>query len=342
MEYFVDFPKGKISLRFLPFFVMKTILRLLIGLVIPALLIAAVLWSPYFLGVQRFKASPNNGYYADFYLYVPQRVELAAREGKEITILVQPNNSGINSDDPDVHRRDAWQTGFERHRIADELGVVLLVPAFIRPGEDWQTYTHALDRDSLTTQRADLKRIDLQLLAMIDHARAQLATDGIPTDPKILIQGFSASGMFANRFTILHPDRVKAATIGSPGGWSIAPVAEYDGQPLPYPAGIADLEALTGNTFDAATYNVIPQLIYMGSLDNNDSLDFEDGWDTADAQLVNQLFGTDPLSRWDDAKGIYSTAGTNTQFLLIAGIGHDRKELQTYSTEFFKKVLNDE
>ncbi len=24
--------------------------------------------------------------------------------------------------------------------------------------------------------------------------------------------------MFANRFTILHPERVKAATIGSPGG----------------------------------------------------------------------------------------------------------------------------
>ena len=131
----------------------------------------------------------------------------AARLGKEITLLVQPNNSGINSDDPNVHRRDAWFTGFERKSIADELGVILLVPAFIRPGEDWQIYTHALDRDTLTTERVDLKRIDLQLIAMIDFARAGLGKQGFQVDEKILIQGFSASGMFANRFTILHPER---------------------------------------------------------------------------------------------------------------------------------------
>jgi hypothetical protein len=259
-----------------------------------------------------------------------------------MTILVQPNNSGINSDDPQVHRRDAWWTGFERRNIASELGVALLVPAFIRPGEDWQIYTHALDRDSLTTESAALKRIDLQLIAMIEHARAELAKVGIQTDEKILIQGFSASGMFANRFTILHPERVKAATIGSPGGWPIAPIASIHGSPLPYPAGIADLESLTGISFDSRSYNAIPQLIYMGSEDDNDSLDYTDGWDEKEAQLVDKLFGRDPLSRWEEAESIYTEEGANVQFLLIEGVGHDRKELQKYSTEFFKKVLNGE
>jgi hypothetical protein len=255
---------------------------------------------------------------------------------------VQPNNSGTTSDDPNVHRQDAWWTGFERRKIADELGVVLLVPAFMRPGEDWHIYTHALDRDSLTTQLTDLARIDLQLIAMIDHARAELAKDGIRTDGKIFIQGFSASGMFANRFTILHPERVKAARIGSPGGWPIAPVTTFNGESLSYPAGVADLESLTGVPFDSDTYNAIPQLIYMGSMDDNDSLDYTDGWDEADAQLVDRLFGADPLSRWEDAETIYHEAGANVQFLLMDGIGHDRKELQKYSTEFFKKVLNGE
>ena len=148
--------------------------------------------------------------------------------------------------------------------------------------------------------------------------------------------------MFANRFTLLHPERVKAAAIGSPGGWPIVPVESFRGVPLLYPAGIFDLESLINSPFDSVSYNAIPQLIYMGSADENDSLDFSDGWDETDARRVNQLFGADPLSRWEDAESIYKEAGVNVQFLLIAGVGHDRKALQKYSTEFFKKVLNGE
>jgi len=321
---------------------MKIVIRILTGLVVAFLIVVAIVVGPYTWRVQRFEANPINGYHADFYLYISPDAKRAARAGKEITILVQPNNSGTNSDDPEVHHKDAWITGFERHRIADELGVVLLVPAFIRPGEDWQIYTHALDRDTLLTERTDLTRIDLQLIAMIEHARTELAKDNIQTDEKIFIQGFSASGMFANRFTILHPELVKAAAIGSPGGWLVAPIPNFNGEQLPYPAGIADLEVLTGIQFDETIYNTVPQLIYMGSADDNDSLDYADGWDEADAQLVDRLFGTDPLSRWDDIEAIYKEAGTNVQFLLVNGVGHDRKALQKYSTAFFKNILDDE
>jgi hypothetical protein len=315
---------------------MKAVLKILAGVAAMIILGVGFLLGPYALQVQHFPASPADGYHADFYLYVPS----SARSGGQVTILVQPNNSGISSDDPEVHRKDAWWTGFERKSIAEDLGVILLVPAFIRPGIDWQIYTHALDRDTLTTEREDIKRIDLQLIAMIDHARSQLAGQGIQTGEKVLIQGFSASAMFANRFVVLHPDRVKAATIGSPGGWPIAPVTSFEGQELNYPAGIADLESLTGISFDSAAYNAIPQLIYMGSVDDNDSLDFTDGWDEVDAGRVDVLFGADPLSRWEDAQSIYLEAGADVEFLLIDGVGHDRKALQGYSTEFFRKILN--
>ena len=319
---------------------MQKFIRIILFIIILVLLITAIWIGPYSLKVQHFQAAPANGFQTDFYLYVSPKAEQLAEAGEIVTILVQPNNSGTNSDDSKVHQRDAWVTGFERKEIADELGVVLLVPAFIRPGEDWQIYTHALDRDTLTTMRPDLLRIDLQLIAMIDHARTQLADNGISTDEKILIQGFSASAMFANRFTILHPYIVKAAAIGSPGGWPIAPISGFDEQELPYPAGIADMEELTGVPFDAAAYNAIPQLIYMGSLDDNDSLDFEDGWEQENAKVVNQLFGSDPLTRWKEAEALYQEEGANVRFLLIEGIGHDRKELQSYATEFFKDILN--
>ena len=317
----------------------KKILRFLFPVLLIVLIIPALMFGPYALRVQHFTADPASGYHADFYLYVSPKAKQLAQDGKVVTLLVQPNNSGINSDDPHEHQRDAWFTGYERQKVADQLGVVLLVPAFIRPGEDWFIYTHALDRDSLTTDREDLKRIDLQLIAMIDHARSILAQSGFNTDERIFIQGFSASGMFANRFTLLHPERVKAAAIGSPGGFPILPTDAYAGKTLPYPAGIADIEELIDKPFDSATYNAIPQLIYMGSVDNNDSLDFADGWERENAAAVDQLFGSDPLSRWDEAQAIYEDSGANVQFLLVEGIGHDRAALQSYATDFFMSIL---
>jgi hypothetical protein len=318
---------------------MKIILRILVGIIALAAFLMVVIIGPYSLRVRHFEASPADGYHAEFYLYISPNARQFAENGKKVTILVQPNNSGVTSDDIDVHRRDAWWTGFERYQIANQLGVVLLVPAFVRPGEDWYILTHALDRDTLTTERTDLKRLDLQLIAMIDHARSELAREGIQTDAKVLIQGFSASGMFANRFTVLHPDRVKAATIGSPGGWPIAPISSFNGEPLPYPAGVADLESLTGVPFDLAAYNLVPQLIYMGSADENDSLDFTDGWDQEEALRIDTLFGNDPLSRWNHIEKIYHDAGVNAQFVLVDDIGHDRKALQNLSTEFFMTIL---
>ncbi len=313
---------------------------ILIAVALAVLITPCVVLGPYVLRVRHFRADAGAGYHADFYLYVAPAAKRAAKDGKRATLLVQPNNSGTNSDDPGVHRRDAWWTGFGRHGIADELGVVLLVPAFVRPAGDWQIYTHALDRDALTTARPDLARVDLQLLAMVDHARAVLADEGLPADERFLIQGFSASGMFANRFTVLHPGRVKAVASGSPGGWPIAPLARFGGEALPYPLGVADFEALTGSPFDSLAFNAVPQLFVMGSLDDNDSLDFEDGWEKASAATADRLFGTNPLARWAAAESLYRDAGANARFVLVDGVGHDRKQLQSFSTGFFAGVLD--
>jgi pimeloyl-ACP methyl ester carboxylesterase len=192
----------------------------------------------------------------------------------------------------------------------------------------------------LTTKRPELARLDLQLLAMIDEARASLESQRIPSDPRVIIQGFSASGMFANRFAALHADRVKAVAVGSPGGWPIAPMRVVGSDTLRYPAGVADLEALTGKSFDLDAWRAVPQLIVMGSLDDNDSLDETDGWDADASAQVVRLFGQTPIARWPKAERLYRDAGAKARFLLVPGVAHDRKALQTYSTEFFKTVLH--
>ncbi|MBK7703846.1 MAG: hypothetical protein IPI34_13640 [bacterium] len=318
--------------------------RLLLGLgvlVAAAATVAALQLGPYWRRVEAVPADPGAGFHADYFLYLSPLALDLARAGQPVVLLVQPNNSGRTSDDPAVHRKDAWWTGFGRHGLADDLGTALLVPAFVRPATDWHIYTHALDRDVLTTARPDLARIDLQLIAMIDDARARLAARGLPADSTVLIQGFSASGMFANRFTALHPRRVKAVAAGSPGGWPIAPVRELAGESLPYPAGVADLEALVGAPFDHEAWRSVPQLLVLGDLDDNDSLDFTDGWEPDAARQIDRLCGDTPLARWDDSERLYREAGADTRFLLVAGVGHDRRALQQHSTEFFRRVLGD-
>ncbi|MEX1275413.1 MAG: hypothetical protein WEE20_05740, partial [Bacteroidota bacterium] len=165
----------------------RKILYVLAGIAGLALALASAILGPYYLEVQHFPADSTAGYHADFFLYVSPKAMELAHAGRTVTILIQPNNSGTNSDDPGVHQKDAWWTGFERKNIADELGVVLLVPAFLRPNVDWKIYTHALDRDVLTTQRRDLARLDLQLIAMIEAARSELKSNGISTDERIFL-----------------------------------------------------------------------------------------------------------------------------------------------------------
>jgi pimeloyl-ACP methyl ester carboxylesterase len=204
---------------------------------------------------------------------------------------------------------------------------------------DWQAYTPALDRDALTTAVPALARLDLQLLAKIDAAAARLREQGFEVRERVQLQGFSASGMFANRFTLLHPERVLACAAGSPGGWPVAPAAEHDGERLPYPAGVADLEGLTGRAFDQAAFAAVPQLHVLGALDDNDSLDVRDGWDEEPATLVERLFGATPVERFDDAEALYAAAGVDARFLLVEGAGHDRRGLQHHTTDFFREVL---
>lgn len=318
----------------------KVVIGLAVLVALAALGAAAAI-GPFLLRVDTFGPDPEHGARAPFHLYASRSAARAARQGRPVVLLVQPNNSGRISDDPQFHHRDAWWTAFGRHRLAERLGVVLLVPAFLRPADDWQVYTHALDRDALTTGRPDLRRPDLQLIAMIDRARGHLQNSGIELEDRILLQGYSASGMFANRFAALHPERVLAVAVGSPGGWPIAPVGELEGQALAYPAGIADLDELTGRPFDLEAWRRIPQLLVMGSEDDNDSLDFGDGWEREHAALVDRLFGTTPLSRWDGARALYASVGADAEFRLVQGVGHDRRALQEHSTSFFERILGE-
>jgi predicted esterase len=185
----------------------------------------------------KIEAQPTKGFSYPYYLYVPKAMrEVGARKQTQ-TILVIPNNAGKTDDDFAVHEADAKRKIGQNKTMTARVNVIILMPVFPRPKTDWKIYTHALDRDSMLTDKKEYRRFDLQLTAMIDDAREKLKAEKLETDKRVLMFGFSASAMFANRFTFLHPKRVKAAVIVSPGGWAIAPAAAYNGKALRYPIG---------------------------------------------------------------------------------------------------------
>ncbi len=257
---------------------------------------------------------------------MPSALQKSGSGSQTTYLLVEGNHStGGTSDDQSVHDEYARKLAQKKSApMAEALRAPLLVPAFPLPakyntsgavGDVNDLYTQALDRATLVTQITDLKRLDLQLIAMIDDAIERLSSQSINVDRKILITGFSSSGMFANRFAILHPDRVQAAAIGNPGGWPMVPVGEWKGAMLKYPVGVSDLKELVGKEFDIQTFKSVPLYFYLGDQDTNECIYVNPQWYTQ--------FGNTPVARFPVAERIYNSVGSSSQFVLYPGVGHE-------------------
>ena len=286
----------------------------------------------------RIDARSEKGFAYPYYLYVPPELRDVAARKTAHTILVLPNNTGKLSDDFAVHEADVKKRMGQVSQIAALLKVAVLMPVFPRPETDWKIYTHALDRDAMTTDKKEYARYDLQLAAMIDDARTRLKKDGMKFERQVLINGFSASGMFANRFTFLHPTRVKAAAVGSPGGWAIAPVERYKEKDLRYPIGTGDFKEISGKKLDMKNLRKVPMFVFIGDEDENDSVVFGDSYEDADKDLIFALFGKTPVERWEISKTLYAENKMNATFKLYPNVKHTvTTEMRDDIRDFLKK-----
>jgi pimeloyl-ACP methyl ester carboxylesterase len=172
---------------------------------------------------------------------------------------------------------------------------------------------------------------------MVEDAKARLAAMGYELADKIFINGYSASGSFANRFTLLHPEIIRAAASGSPGGWPTVPVSTWAGETLNYPVGVADLASLVGEPFDLAAFRRVPQYLYVGDQDNNDAVDYADGFDEADREQIDRLFGDGSpyiVERWPHAEAIFDSVQSRAKFVIYPGVGH------SLTGEMFEDLLD--
>lgn len=282
----------------------------------------------------------SKGFFNDYILFIPKGVQL----NKKNYLLVEPNNTGKLSDSIEVHKKYALNLASLSsvgNNISTELKIPLLVPIFPRPASKPLTYTHALDRDVMLEKTKELMRLDLQLLAMIDDATIVLKTVNIELEDKIFMNGFSASATFTNRFSMIHPDKIQALAIGGFNGILMLPQNDINGIKINYPIGINDFQKLFYQKFDMEKYKSIPQFIYMGQLDENDAVQFDDAYSKKERKIINDHIGKTVQNRYIESQKYYLETSNHVTFRTFEEVGHwTTSEVNLEIIKFFLEQIN--
>jgi hypothetical protein len=278
-----------------------------------------------------------------YFLYIPDNIAT----DEKVFVLIEPNNSGFADDDLQKHKEKAQRTAtrdfYVGNYVARSLNIPLLVPIFPRTKTDWKIYTHALDRDAIMIKDEETERIDLQLLAMHTDARLRLQKRNIETHEKILMTGFSASGTFANRFVLIHPEKVAAVAAGGVNGLLMLPLNSINEADLIYPIGTCDFKELFNKEFQKELFIELPQFYFMGEIDFNDAIPYEDAFSQYEREIIFRLLGEDMhAERWSKCKEIYKENNVNAIIKTFKGIGHEHPEsIKEEVVDFFVRAIGD-
>lgn len=248
-------------------------------------------------------------------------------------IIVEANN--LESEDSKKILEQGIQTGYRLACLTCDLPASIIIPLI--PSHKNYPYLQQLSIECFDIPKGDKNyRIDEQVVRIINKSKVILKNEvGLTASDKIFLNGYSSSGVFAQRFALLHPDVVETACIGGASG-SI-PVPTKD---LSYPLGIADYEQLTGKEFDFENYSKIKFRYYVGELEtqNKSNTRVDDFGNLApmhDMSYFNrsvpvdvgkkqrEIFGKDMFSRAERTIQVLKSLGIDIQYEIILGRGHN-------------------
>lgn len=288
-----------------------------------------------------YLCNSSNGFNFPYTLFIPDDIN------DFTSLIVEGANAGKSANSIEEGINDVIDDVMSRRIITcnNETCFPILTPCFPRlyTEEDGGIFTHMLSSQSLNYNKYGLERIDIQLVNMINDAKKELFNLGITCDEKVIVDGFSASAKFVNRFALLHPEIVKLVIAGACSGTGIIPLRELNGEKLLYPIGCGNID-ITDEQLEQ--FKQIKQFYYMGSLDpeNNDPLGIkEDGKLISESSITmeeaTQLYkyvGKKMIpDRWNTIQNIYSMLGVNAIFKTYEGVGHT----PVPATEDIKELL---
>lgn len=272
--------------------------------------------------VSHYAATPND---YDWFYYVPQSI---TKTHIHNILLITEGGSFEYSENSSVTKTMVG----DWIQFSEENGVIILAASIKRGFDDlgYQHYAVALPISSFAnTTEAVYRRPDEKVNHMVDQLSLELEQEGYQIDSRILIYGFSNGAMFANRYALLQPERVRAISVGQCGGYFTMPIASYNDTNLPWALGIYDFKNLSGNYFNNEKYTKVSQFVFIGDLDTENSHFYnqwgadEDFWTQPQIDFINENFGyTDPI-RLQNQSLYLRDIGYDITFKLYSGIGHE-------------------
>lgn len=117
----------------------------------------------------------------------------------------------------------------------------------------------------------------------IEDAKLKIESiTGKQVQDKIFLSGYSASGLFAQRFALAYPELINRALIGGAAGTIPVPTSK-----IKFPIGIADYESLFGKRFDSNAYKQIQFGYYVAEKEAEEPGEYDINGDriTSDKQI---------------------------------------------------------
>ena len=264
---------------------------------------------PYHLSSTSFFASRYDQRFS-YCLHVPADYHPDAARAYPLAVMVHGTERRAEG------LRDAFRAFAEEHQC------IVLAPLFpCGIGEQGELNNYKW------LQYGDI-RFDHVLLDMIAEIEELYHVDA----HRVLMYGFSGGGHFAHRFLYLHPERLRAVSIGAPG---IVTLLDFNRD---WWVGVRDFEETFGKPLDLeAIRNVAVQMV-IGSEDT-------ETWEItlkpsdqrwmpgADAQ------GTNRLERMEALKRSFEANGVAVRHDVVPGVGHDGFKLIDTVESFFADSL---
>ena len=328
---------------------MVLIMKKLLWIIVLGLLLSSNVYSKTIV----VKANPEKGFNFPYLLKTSKKTVDANY------IVVESNNTGsdnsIKGMTSKAKKSLSWVLGSS---ISKKLNYPMLMPVFpfgTSALMQNKYYFPQLDSDVLKIDKDKYRRIDLQLIAMIDDAREKLLKENNQNiNEKVIMVGFSSSSLFSARFTFLHPDRVSVAIGGGIGGLLPVPTDKINGIDAIYPIGTYDFEKITGKKFDLEEFKKTPQFYYQGTKDKSNPFrrGAEDLTDE-EYEIVKKLFvdglpfEDKPVSlkvstaMWNNSQKYINQIVDNVKFESPKNLNHEiTPKMTSKSTEFIKENLN--
>ena len=290
------------------------------------------------------KPDSDNGINIPSIIAIPKSKDICKR------IVLESNN--LESGDLEQILEQGTETAIRLINLTDNKPTVIVVPLI--PSYRDAPYFQQLSRECFELPTQDRNyRMDEQIVRIVDITKNIVKEQkGIDLEDKIFLNGYSSSGVFAQRFTLLQPELIDTACIGGASGSIPIPTEEFC-----YPIGIADYKKITGKEFDMNSYSQIRFKYYVGELETQDKTDtrFDEKGNPApmyDMSYFNRsvptdvgerqriILGRDLFARAEKTIEILKSLGIKVEHTVIPGRAHDNRN-GIGVNEVGDKIVND-